>query len=85
MVRTYRYHNRTGTMLPVMEGYKHSQKRPHGSAAKFAAGMPTDHQSDSDGEVMRDTDSVDQATLYPTVTHRAGPVKTSIKPPQFGS
>lgn len=72
-------------MLPVMEGYKHSKKRPNGSAAKFAAGMPTDHASDSDDAPVRDTDAMDQETHYPTVNHRAGPVKTSIKPPQFGT
>lgn len=72
-------------MLPVMEGYKHSKKRPHGGAARFASGIPpADHQSDSDDGHARDTDSVDQAALYPAVTHRAGPVKTAIKPPQFG-
>jgi len=84
MQRTYRYNHRTGNMLPVMEGYKHSKKRPNGSAAKFAAGMPTD-QPDSDDAPARDTDPMDQATHYPAVNHRAGPVKTSIKPPQFGT
>lgn len=90
MQRTYRYNSKSGNMLPVMEGYKHSKRRPGGNAAKFVGGMPSDHQSDSDdasGINLRDVDDLamsDQATHYPAVTHRAGPVKTSIKPPQFG-
>jgi hypothetical protein len=87
MQRTYRYHHKTGNMLPVLDGYKHSQRRPGGNAAKFVGGLPSDHHSDSDdGQHLHDVDDValsDQATHYPSVTHRAGPVKTSIKPPQF--
>ena len=90
MQRTYRYHHKSGNMLPVMEGFKHSKRRPGGGAARFLSGMPpADHQSDSDdGHNLRDVDDAamsDQATHYPAVTHRAGPVKTSIKPPQFGA
>jgi hypothetical protein len=88
MQRTYRYNHRSGNMLPVMGGFKHSKRRPGGGAAKFLSGMPTDHQSDSeDSHALRDVDDAavsDQGTQYPAVTHRAGPVKTSIKPPTFG-
>ena len=89
MQRTYRYNSHTGNMLPVMGGFKHSKRRPGGGAAKFQSGMPTDHQSDSeDSHALRDADDAavsDQGTQYPAVTHRAGPVKTSIKPPTFGA
>jgi hypothetical protein len=97
MQRTYRYHGKSGTMLPVMEGFKHSKRRPGGGAAKFAAAgsggaaaaaaAAADHQSDSDdGHAVRDTEPAavsDQGVMYPAVNHRAGPAKTSIRPPQI--
>lgn len=92
MQRTYRYHGKSGTMLPVMEGFKHSKRRPGGGAAKFAAAgsggaAAADHHSDSDdGHNVRDTEPaamLDQGFMYPAVNHRAGPAKTSIRPPQI--
>lgn len=75
MQRTYRYNHKNGTMLPVLEGYKHSNKRPDGKAAKFVHGFPpeqpqqqqqhADHHVDDDRhaaghQYMRDTDAMDQ-------------------------